>query len=186
MSIALVLSKSDRFTAEGMLDPALSRVELTLRGNLDETADLARVSTYLSKLGEGLKAVTLDLRGLVVITSAGLRSWITFINALKSASFDVTFSAVSEVFLERTSAFPQMLDGHAWTVVAFEAPYYCLACKKRVVHILKTEEFPVTPEAPEPPARACTDCGKALRFDEVPEDYLGFITRMRSSDRRRS
>ncbi|MCM2278595.1 MAG: hypothetical protein NDJ89_11025 [Oligoflexia bacterium] len=179
MSIALVLSKSDRFTAEGSLDAALSRAQITMRGNLDESADLTRVASYLSKLGAGLKSVALDLQGLGVITSAGLRSWITFINALKSASFEVTFSAVSEVFLERTSAFPQMLDGHGWTVVAFEAPYFCTSCKKRVVHLLNAAEFPTAPEAPEPPARACADCGKALRFDEVPEDYLGFLTRMR-------
>lgn len=96
---------------------------MALSGRMDATTVNQFDEAYRALVAEGKKCVLVDMGELAYISSAGLRSILTFVKLLKSSGGTLVFCAlqpmVSEVF--RISGFSSMLAVHKTSNEALSA-----------------------------------------------------------------
>jgi hypothetical protein len=159
--------KLERKQAEGA-------TQLTLRGEIDEEFDLHEEFRRLSG------AVSINLREVDYIDSSGLREWIKAVSAIPREC-RVEFHEVSVRFVYQLNM-SLNARGHG-RVVSFIAPYYCGRCDQRRDTLLVVDAYPQQlgrAESISVPSQQCSECGTALVFDELPEEYFLFLKMQQS------
>ncbi|MFW5871730.1 MAG: hypothetical protein ACOCUT_01350, partial [bacterium] len=57
-------------------------------------------------------------------------------------------------------------------IETFYAPYYCKECDKEEQVLLKATDMHDKDEAP---SMKCSSCKKEMEFDDIEEQYFGFL-----------
>ncbi|MCM2322348.1 MAG: hypothetical protein NDJ90_03705 [Oligoflexia bacterium] len=164
--------KAEHFEVKARPDLGAKRVTLLVSGTLDESIKLRAVSTYLFNSQGDFGELVVDLAGLAGISSAGVREWISFLALVGEAGLRLSFSSLSEIFLERANLFPDLLGRPRATVSVVAAPYYCAKCDDRRTFELRVAELRFAGPEPVLPSHSCAQCGGALEFDEIASDYF--------------
>ena len=60
-------------------------------------------------------------------------------------------------------------------VESIYVPFACSACKTELVGLFKTEDLKKM--GGNIPELKCTKCGGSAVFDDIPEEYFGFLSR---------
>ena len=177
MPISVPIFKSERLLVLSELTEATKTIHLTMRGAIDEHAVMTKVTKYIVSFGTDIATIEMDLGGIDYLNSSGVRNWVEFLESLEKRR-KLDFLHVSEIFLERANDHLEMLGPAGTPVRMVDAPYFCESCQHRQVQRLRSEDVR-RPEGqePVPPAFDCEKCGKMLSFDEIPEDYFGFLSR---------
>ncbi|MCM2322974.1 MAG: hypothetical protein NDJ90_06895 [Oligoflexia bacterium] len=158
-------------------------VTLRLAGLINEHSDLQKVSDYLFKLEPKAQRLCFDLGGVTDINSSGLRQWIIFIKRLENIGplqekgFQIVFTRLGEVFLERANTFPDML-GAKPRIERIEAPFRCPSCSERFGIELRIEELGAEATRPHLPSPKCEKCNTPLEFDEDLNGFFRFLKRI--------
>ena len=122
------------------LEETKKRATLLLSGALDENSWLRKVNTYLERLDLEIRFLVLDVSSVKSVNSSGIREGLDLISVLQK-KYLVSFSRVSEVFLEKAIFQKQMLGPTGTAVAEFEAPYFCPPCNSRVLKLLNNDQF---------------------------------------------
>lgn len=138
---------------------------LSLKGIIDEDADFKEGFSDLKN------NVIINLEGIQMINSCGVREWIKNISKLPSA-FKVQFDKCAPRIVEQINYVSNFLG--SGLVSSFYAPYYCPKCKHEVNVLLTSKDLPKSSPL-EAPAQKCPSCKGNLEFDDVEEEYFSFL-----------
>ncbi len=134
-------------------------VEILLSGFISERA------TMDAEEVPGGKRVTIDAGGVLSINSAGVRTWVNFIEAVSRKCPEVRLRRLPPVLVCQASMVSNFLAG---TVVdSFFTPWCCLECGHET---LKLQEFGDLI----PSSGTCPECAGETEFDDIRESYLAF------------
>jgi tRNA A-37 threonylcarbamoyl transferase component Bud32 len=155
----VVIRLGDRLQLFEVTESASTRLEL--RGEINETCDLQSIFQRSGK-------VTLDLAGVLRINSIGIRAWLEASRA-RSPALDLALERCSLAIVNQLNMIPAMLED--MRVASFYAPYICERCDLAVMELLRTSELP----RQLPPQPQCGQCGAALTFDGLVDEYFCFL-----------
>jgi hypothetical protein len=140
---------------------------LTLKGIIDEESDFKDSFSNLKK------NVIVNLEGVEMINSCGVREWIKTISHLPPQS-KIEYDKCAPRMVEQINYVSNFLGSGA--VTSFYAPYFCAKCRREVNILLASKSLPKKPPFEAPPQK-CPTCKGALEFDDVEEEYFSFLTR---------
>ncbi len=137
---------------------------LAIGGEITEEARFDAMAPIQGRL-------VVDLGEVSRINSCGVREWIHFIKGIPEGT-EVSFERCPPVFVAQANMIANFLG--RGRILTFVAPYFCEKCQRSVDFLLDAaRDFPdATARAPR---KTCDSCGGPLVFDEVEENYLGFI-----------
>src|SRR5690606_32485465 len=130
-------------------------VTVSLQGDFTEITDF-------SLLAERLQDETLiDFNAAAVryISSAGVRAWCQFLNALGSGK-RYSFRHCSMAFASQAAMVPMVIG--SGDVLSLEAPYFCERCDREELRLLETRALLRDENHIVPPQLSCTTCGGEL------------------------
>lgn len=133
-----------------------------LRGEINETSDLTRMF-------EGSGPVVVDLAGVAAINSSGVVNWMKGRRTV-AESLELRLDRCPPPIVNQLN----MIQGFAelrW-VRSIQLPFYCEECDEEFIRTLDVTAPPVEPETTEP----CPGCGQHVEMDEMPEQYLAFLS----------
>jgi len=142
-----------------------NRMVLVIKGTIDQEAELKKVFSELSI------PVIFDLEGIEMINSAGVREWVNAIAKLPTKT-PFTLERCSPRIVEQLNYVEAFL-GHG-EVVSFFAPYFCPKCKVETTVLLEVKVMRKK-SGKNPPPQNCAKCKNLLEFDDIEEEYFGFI-----------
>jgi len=149
---------------------------LFISGNITEEADFQPI---LALSGSG--RLSLDLAGIDEINSCGVREWIHFVRDLSERSPDYELVRCSPAVVRQLNMVSNFRgDGRVSSVLL---PYFCPACgdeQFRLLEISNVEGASLVIADAIP----CAGCGSEAEFDDLPESYVGFALRGRSTKAR--
>lgn len=141
-----------------------------LVGDIDETVHLER---SIGAIKGKLRVLT---RGVVRINSAGTRNWIHYFESLRSQNIEFWFEECSPAIVDQLNLISNFRAGAR--VESIYLPFICEKCRSELIGLFSCEAL--IAKALVIPSQACSKCGGAARFDEIHEEYLGFLRRMGS------
>lgn len=107
------------------------------------------------------------------INSVGVKWWIKYFQALAAKRIKFKFVECSTAIVEQFNLISNFACGGP--VESIFVPYSCTKCKTELIglfatDVLKKNSYTI-------PDTDCKKCGGKAIFDDIPEEYLGFLTR---------
>lgn len=107
------------------------------------------------------------------INSVGVKTWIKYFQGCQSKGTKLKFVECSTAIVEQINLISNFTCGG--TVESIFVPFSCTNCKSELVGLFKTEELKkLQLNLPE---LKCSKCGGTAAFDDIPEEYFGFLSR---------
>lgn len=155
---------------------AQGNARCTIAGNVLSIAGVIDETTDLSSYGRQVRgnAVVIDLGGVTMINSVGVREWVLLLDELTARGAKITLRNVT-VPMVRQMTMVLKAKGDA-SVESFFAPYLCPKCGDERALLIVVADHAEALAAGEPPALPCTKCGATSEFDEFPPRYLVFLS----------
>ena len=107
------------------------------------------------------------------INSVGVKAWIRYFQAAQAKGTKIKLLECSTAIVEQINLISNFTAGG--TVESIFVPFSCEKCKTELVGLFKTEDLKRMNMAI--PDLKCTKCGSKAVFDDIPEEYLSFLTR---------
>ncbi len=142
-----------------------NRTFLALSGIIDENSDFKEAFLNLPE------NVVIDLEGIDLINSCGVREWMNAVQKWPSDS-KIRIVKCSPRIVEQINYVTNFLG--RGSIESFYAPYFCPKCKKES-NLLLTVEDMRTSGSRLPPAEKCPVCKGPLEFDDIEEEYFSFL-----------
>lgn len=137
---------------------------IVVSGGLTEFADLARLQKELGPETE------LDLAGITLVNSTGVREWLKFLQSVSAANQHLVLRRCSVSFVNQLNMI-RRFAGDA-RIASIFAPYVCPHCEAVGERLLELETD-IVAESQKP--MPCASCGHAMEFDDVPALYFAFL-----------
>ena len=138
---------------------------LTLKGIIDENSDFKEAFSDLKE------NVVIDLEGIDLINSCGVREWVQAMQKLPLNS-KILFVRCSPRIVEQINYVANFLG--RGSVDSFYVPYFCSKCKKETNVLLTVKEMEKSRPIKAPPEK-CLICKGSLEFDDIEEEYFSFL-----------
>jgi len=107
------------------------------------------------------------------INSVGVKAWIKYFQSAQAKGTKLTFIECSTAIAEQINLISNFTCGG--TVESIYVPFACTSCKSELVGLFKTADLKkLNLKLPE---LKCTKCGGKAVFDDIPEEYFGFLAR---------
>ena len=142
------------------------RIEVRLSGIINEAADFA---SLLDPLEDG--ALRLDLSGITLINSCGIREWVRFVARLDRPGRDIEFVRCSPAIVRQLNLISNFCG--PGVVRSVLLPYFCDACGVEITRGMELDDAQVTVDE----VIACEGCGGEAEFDDLVDRYLAFAMR---------
>jgi anti-anti-sigma regulatory factor len=107
------------------------------------------------------------------INSVGVKSWIRYFQTAQQKGTKLKFSECSTAIVEQINLISNFTCGGV--VESIYVPFSCASCKSELLGLFKTEELKKL-NMEIPPVK-CNKCQGMAQFDDIPEEYLGFLER---------
>ena len=150
-----------------------NRTLMVLEGWLDERAELP-------ELDDPVKGdLVLDLQGITLVNSLGVRNWIQWLKVLRVES-DVKLINCSPAVVKQVNILQGFLSDRT-KIESIYVPYFCEDCGREdnlLINIPKLGE-PVTVAAA-PPEFKCSQCGMNMELDMIESQYFTFLQNHKS------
>jgi anti-anti-sigma regulatory factor len=118
--------------------------------------------------------LVIDLSGVGLLNSMGVRGWIQWLGSLK-VERDVMLVNCSPPVVKQINILNGFLNDRT-KILSIQVPYFCEDCGFEENKGLVISELP---ENPTPPlvvhSYACVQCGKNMELDMVESQYLAFL-----------
>lgn len=150
------------------MDPAPGGARLVLVGTINEHFSVASILPKIHATAQ----LIIDTGDIKRINSAGVRSWIGFLDGLPN-SVEVTYERLPVVMVEQANMVLNFL-GHG-QVKSFLAPYFCYECQESQHHLIETTSGLFDRNDPKPPPLQCKKCGGGLDFDDDESGFFAFL-----------
>lgn len=132
-------------------------------GSIEENANLGNL------VGQVPKDLHVNCKGVTRINSEGVKSWIKYFQDLQQKGTNIRFFEVSTVMIEQVNLISNFFVGAP--IESFYAPYSCNVCTKEYICLIETKSC----KTPSPPEQKCPKCNVELDFDDIVEEYFGFL-----------
>lgn len=107
------------------------------------------------------------------INSVGVKAWIKYFQSCQAKNTKLTFVECSTAIVEQINLISNFTCGGR--VESIYVPFSCTQCKGELVGLFKTDDLKkMQMKLPE---LKCTKCGGKAVFDDIPEEYFGFLMR---------
>lgn len=155
-----------------------SAYQLTLFGEIDENSDFTKIELP----SKGI--LTIDLKGIKMLNSMGLRNWVQWSRGLRQLAV-VKFQNCPNIIVHQINILEGFIPLGA-TVESMDVPYLCDSCGVEFnYHAIRgkdymeaTKESPLQINLPEP--LPCPECGKDAECDFIPNKHFHFLNRKRA------
>jgi DNA polymerase III, alpha subunit (gram-positive type) len=138
---------------------------IALQGIIDESSDFKEAFS-------GLKPnVSIDLKGIDLINSCGVREWVHAVEKLPAQS-KVQYINCAPRIVEQINYVANFLG--RGTVQSFYVPYFCPKCKKEANILMEVKDVGKARPVKAPPQK-CPQCKGPMEFDDIEEEYFSFL-----------
>jgi anti-anti-sigma regulatory factor len=146
---------------------------VTISGNVTEHADFRALAAPLASA----QHIKIDLAGIELINSPGVRGWIHFMRDLANDDRVIELLRCSPVIVQQLSTIANFRGtGHVCSVML---PYVCVACAHEFCRELNVEDgFSTQDIDTEVP---CVTCSANAEFDDIAERYASAAAPRRPS-----
>lgn len=142
-------------------------VSVRMVGSIEETVEFENLVGPVS--GE----VHVNCKGIPRINSVGVKGWIKYFQGLSAKGVKLRFVECSTAIVEQINLISNFVCGGA--VDSIYVPFSCTGCKGEFIGLFKTEDLKKLNFAI--PDLKCGKCGGKAVFDDIPEEYFGFLNR---------
>jgi len=140
---------------------------IRLSGPIEESVNFEEIVGAVP--GE-LRVITKDVPR---INSVGVKAWIKFFQGVSVKGTKLVFAECSTAIVEQINLISNFTSGGR--VESIYVPFACGQCKAELIGLFACDALKAS--GLEIPDLQCSKCpGKAV-FDDIPEEYLGFLQR---------
>ncbi len=144
-----------------------SVIAVRLVGSIEESVEFEQLIGPVS--GE----LHVNCKEVPRINSVGVKAWIKYFAGLQQKGSKLRFQECSTAIVEQINLISNFTCGGA--VDSIYVPFSCTSCKGEFIGLFKTEDLKkLNMNIPE---LKCGKCGGKAVFDDIPEEYFGFLSR---------
>ncbi len=142
---------------------------LTVRlvGSIEESVNFDEM------IGATSQELVVNTKEVSRINSVGVKGWIKYFQSLKAKGTQLRFVECSTAIVEQINLISNFTCGG--TVESIYVPFACESCKSELVGLFRAADLKKS--GMNIPSVKCTKCGGTAEFDDIPEEYLGFLDR---------
>jgi anti-anti-sigma regulatory factor len=107
------------------------------------------------------------------INSVGVKAWIKYFQSAQAKGTKLKFVECSTSIVEQINLISNFTCGGI--VESIFVPFSCTGCKSELVGLFKCEDLKKLQLRL--PDLKCSKCGGKAVFDDIPEEYFGFLMR---------
>jgi anti-anti-sigma regulatory factor len=107
------------------------------------------------------------------INSVGVKAWIKYFQGAQAKGTQLKFFECSTAIVEQINLISNFVCGGL--VESIFVPFSCTSCKSELVGLFKCEDLKKLQLRL--PDLKCSKCGGKAVFDDIPEEYFGFLMR---------
>jgi anti-anti-sigma regulatory factor len=138
-----------------------------LSGSIEESVNFDQL------IGAPPAEMTVNCKEVPRINSIGVKAWIKYFQSCQAKGTKLKFIECSTAIVEQVNLISNFTCGAA--VESLYVPFSCSGCKSELVGLFRAEDIKKLKF--NMPELKCTKCsGKAL-FDDIVEEYFGFLMR---------
>lgn len=138
-----------------------------LSGVIDETTNFEQL------IGQPPAELHVVTKEVSRINSVGVKSWIRYFTGLKSKGIKLKFQECSTAIVDQINLVLNFSAGAE--IESIYVPFVCTHCHTELVGLFKTADL--IRRNLKLPELKCTKCGSKVEFDDIPDEYFGFLTR---------
>ncbi|MDR3608469.1 MAG: hypothetical protein P4M08_13960 [Oligoflexia bacterium] len=146
-------------------EQAGSATLIRLSGAIEESANFDKL------LGPPPAELIVSCKDVPRINSVGVKAWIRYFQQAQAKGGKLTFIECSTAIVEQINLISNFTCGGV--VESIYVPFSCESCQKELIGLFKTSDLKslnfILPEL------KCSKCGGKAVFDDIPEEYLGFL-----------
>lgn len=140
---------------------------IRLIGSIEETVN------FDDLLGPPSPEMEVNCKEIPRINSVGVKAWIKYFQACVSSGTKLKLVECSTAIVEQINLISNFSCGSV--IESIFVPFSCSSCRSELVGLFKTEDLKkIHLQLPD---LKCTKCGKNAVFDDIPEEYFGFLKR---------
>jgi anti-anti-sigma regulatory factor len=144
-----------------------SAVLVRLSGSVEESVNFDQL------IGPPPAELIVSCKEIPRINSVGVKAWIKYFQSAQAKGTKLTFIECSTAIVEQINLISNFNCGGA--VESIYVPFACTSCKSELVGLFKTADLKrLNLKLPE---LKCSKCSGKAVFDDIPEEYFGFLTR---------
>jgi hypothetical protein len=144
-----------------------SAVLVRLSGSIEESVNFDQL------IGPPPAELIVSCKEVPRINSVGVKAWIKYFQGAQAKNTKLTFIECSTAIVEQINLISNFTCGG--TVESIYVPFACTGCKSELVGLFKAADLKkLNLQLPE---LKCSKCGGKAVFDDIPEEYFGFLTR---------
>ena len=140
---------------------------IRLSGSIEESVNFDQL------IGAPPAELVVNCKEIPRINSVGVKAWIKYFQAAQAKGVKLRFAECSTAIVEQINLISNFVCGGV--VESVYVPFACTGCKTELVGLFKTEDLKKM--AMNLPELKCTKCGGKAVFDDIPEEYFGFLSR---------
>jgi hypothetical protein len=164
---------SRRFAQEG---PSVVNIIKEQKGNVISVRMVGSVEEsveFEQLIGPVTGELHVNCKEIPRINSIGVKAWIKYFSGLSQKGVKLKFTECSTAIVEQINLISNFVSGGA--VESIYVPFSCTACKGEFIGLFKTEDLKALKL--QVPDLKCSKCGGKAVFDDIPEEYFGFLER---------
>jgi hypothetical protein len=136
-------------------------------GSIEESVNFDQL------LGPPQPEMEINCKEIPRINSVGVKGWIKYFQSCQAKGSKLRFVECSTAIVEQINLISNFICGGV--VESIFVPFSCTGCKGELVGLFKTADLKKLQL--KLPDLKCTKCGNKAVFDDIPEEYFGFLTR---------
>lgn len=140
---------------------------IRLLGSIDESVNFQQV------LGAPAPEMEINTKEVPRINSVGVKAWIKHFQTCQTSGSVLRFVECSTAIVEQINLISNFTCGG--TVESIYVPFSCATCNSELVGLFKTADLKRLNL--NLPNLKCSKCGGTAAFDDIPEEFFGFLTR---------
>lgn len=138
-----------------------------LSGSIEESVNFDQL------LGAPPAEMEVNCKEIPRINSVGVKAWIKYFQSCQAKGTKLKFVECSTAIVEQINLISNFTCGGM--VESIFVPFSCTSCKSELVGLYKSEDLKkIQLKVPD---LKCTKCGNKAVFDDIPEEYFGFLMR---------
>ncbi len=143
-------------------------LHVRLVGSIEESVNFDQLIGYPAP---PLVEMHVNCKGVPRINSVGVKAWIKYFQAVATRGIKVRFIECSTAIVEQMNFISNFRCGGE--VDSMFVPFSCEKCHSELVGLFKSDMVKKL-QLKIPPLK-CSKCGGRAVFDDVPEEYFGFM-----------
>ena len=140
---------------------------LRLAGSIEESVNFEQL------VGNPPAELHVNCKEVPRINSVGVKAWIKYFQGIQGKGTKLKFLECSTAIVEQINLISNFICGG--TVESIFVPFSCTGCKSELVGLFKTADLKKLQL--KLPDLKCSKCGGKAVFDDIPEEYFGFLMR---------